>query len=107
MQKVKQNQGFRISRRRALAAMSVPLVAVALPAVTHAAGLAPARVASLSSSTKVGYVYVNLNMPGGNAVAGFTRNADGSLTPLAGSPFAIGGTGTGAGLGSQGAIQMT
>jgi hypothetical protein len=35
------------------------------------------------------------------------RHADGSLTPLAGSPFSAGGAGLGAGLASQGAIQVT
>jgi len=34
-------------------------------------------------------------------------HADGSLTPLHGSPFAAGGAGTGAGIGSQGALQVT
>ena len=50
----------------------------------------------------VGYVYVNDNTAGANTVAGFDRHADGTLTPLAGSPFAVGGAGTGSGIGSQG-----
>ena len=37
----------------------------------------------------------------------FDRHADGTLTPLPGSPFATGGAGTGAGIGSQGALQIT
>jgi 6-phosphogluconolactonase (cycloisomerase 2 family) len=40
-------------------------------------------------------------------VAAFARRDDGSLTPVAGSPFSAGGAGTGAGLASQGAIQVT
>src|SRR5262249_56862520 len=42
-----------------------------------------------------------------NPRGGVARHADGSLTPLAGSPFSAGGTGLGAGLASQGAIQVT
>jgi 6-phosphogluconolactonase len=49
-------------------------------------------------------VYTITNQVAGNAVAAFTRGADGTLTP-AGS-FATGGTGTGAGLGSQGAVTL-
>src|SRR5262249_43090732 len=48
---------------------------------------------------------VNDNTTGVNTVAGFDRHADGSLTPLPGSPFAAGGSGTGHGLASQGALQ--
>lgn len=59
------------------------------------------------TSAVVGHAYVNDNTPGVNTVAVFDRHADGSLTPVAGSPFAIGGEGTGAGLGSQGAIQLS
>ncbi len=54
-----------------------------------------------------GYVYVNDNTAGTNTIAGFARHADGSLTPLPGSPFPAGGAGTGAGIGSQGALQQT
>jgi 6-phosphogluconolactonase len=54
-----------------------------------------------------GYVYINDNTAGTNTIAGFARHADGSLTPLPGSPFPAGGAGTGAGIGSQGALQQT
>ena len=54
-----------------------------------------------------GYTYVNDNTATANTIAGFQRNADGSLTPLPGSPFNAGGAGNGAGLASQGAIQAT
>lgn len=54
-----------------------------------------------------GYVYVNDNTTGINTIAGFSRQADGSLTPLPGSPFPAGGAGTGAAIGSQGALQET
>jgi 6-phosphogluconolactonase len=50
-------------------------------------------------------VYTLTNQVAGNAVAIFSRAADGTLTP-AGS-VATGGTGTGAGLGSQGAVTLS
>jgi 6-phosphogluconolactonase len=56
---------------------------------------------------QAGYTYVNDNTAGANTVAGFQRHADGSLTPIVGSPFLAGGAGLGAGLASQGAIQVT
>jgi hypothetical protein len=52
-----------------------------------------------------GHVYVNDNTAGTNTIAGFERHSDGSLTPLSGSPFAAGGSGTGTIVGSQGALQ--
>ena len=42
-----------------------------------------------------------------NTIDGFARHADGSITAMAGSPFAAGGAGLGTGLASQGAIQAT
>src|SRR5713101_2166515 len=57
------------------------------------------------TSDVVGHLYVNDNTAGMNTVAGFDRHADGSLSPIKGSPFAAGGAGTGAGIGSQGALQ--
>ena len=55
----------------------------------------------------VGHAYVNDNNAGENTIAGFDRHADGSLTPIPGSPFPAGGEGKGAGLPSQGAIQLS
>jgi 6-phosphogluconolactonase (cycloisomerase 2 family) len=55
----------------------------------------------------VGHAYVNDNTAGVNTVAGFDRHADGSLTPISGSPFNVGGAGLGKGLASQGAIQLS
>jgi 6-phosphogluconolactonase len=63
--------------------------------------------ASARTSPVVGHVYVNDNTAGPNTVAAFDRHADGTLTPEAGSPFTAGGAGTGAGLASQGALQMS
>lgn len=54
-----------------------------------------------------GYVYVNNNSAGTNTVSAFARSSDGSLTALAGSPFDVGGAGTGGAIGSQGALQLS
>jgi len=48
-----------------------------------------------------GAVYTSTNAPGGNAVEVFNRAADGAITPA--GVYPTGGTGTGAGLGSQSA----
>jgi 6-phosphogluconolactonase len=75
---------------------------VALPialALTLAA-LGIAAAGAMASSPKA--VYTLTNDPAGNAVQVFERDGDGSLVP--GDQFATGGTGTGAGLGNQGAL---
>ncbi len=69
-------------------------------------GAAVASSGALAAPT-AGHVYVNDNTAGTNTVAAFDRNADGTLTEVAGSPFATGGAGTGNGIGSQGALQRT
>jgi len=66
-----------------------------------------AAASSASASTGDTHVYVNDNTAGVNTVAGFTRHGDGTLTALPGSPFAAGGAGKGAIIGSQGALQAT
>jgi 6-phosphogluconolactonase len=65
-------------------------------------GAATAASASTASTSPV----VG-NTAGSNTIDGFARHADGSVTPLPGSPFAAGGAGLGTGLASQGAIQAT
>jgi len=70
--------------------------------------LGAAASASASTTTPVvGYTYIDGNTATANTIDAFARHADGSVTPLAGAPFAAGGAGTGAGLASQGAIQVT
>jgi 6-phosphogluconolactonase len=64
-------------------------------------------VAASAGSDVVGHVYVDNNSATTNSVAGFDRHADGTLTPIAGSPFAAGGAGTGSPRGSAGAIQFS
>jgi 6-phosphogluconolactonase len=60
-----------------------------------------------AASGIVGHLYVNDNTTGVNTVAGFDRHADGTLTPIPGSPFAVGGTGTGKPAASQGSLQLS
>ena len=64
-------------------------------------------VASAHAGRVIGHLYVNDNTSPGNTIAAFDRHADGSLTPIPGSPFAAGGAGTGSAIGSQGALQVT
>ena len=94
--------------------MRIPKPGPILLGLTAAAALAAVPVtasASASASTHwspvVGHVYVNDNTAGTNTIGAFDRHADGSLTREAGSPFAAGGAGTGAGLSSQGALQIS
>ena len=88
---------------RLLSRTSLPFAVLALALAGPAVGPAGAH----GPSGVVGHVYVNDNTKGTNTIAGFVRHADGSLTPLPGSPFSVGGAGTGAGLASQGALQVT
>lgn len=87
-------------QRLSLATIGAGLAA----AVAASFGVAPAQAAP---ADVVGHAYVNDNTAGTNTLAAFDRHADGSLTPMPSSPFAIGGAGAGAGLGSQGSLQAT
>src|SRR4029079_18074913 len=84
----------RLSRLHRLAASAMALA-------TLIVGLAASPVAAAASPV-VGHVYVNNNSATRNTVAGFDRHANGSLTPIAGSPFDAGGAGTGAAFGAAG-----
>ena len=76
--------------------------AIAAIAATLSVGTAAA-----AGPATVGHVYVNNNSSGQNTIAAFDRHADGSLTPIAGSPFNAGGVGTGAPYGSAGGLQRS
>ena len=76
-------------------------------AVAAAVAVPASASASDGQSPVVGHVYVNDNTKPANTIGAFDRHADGRLTPEAGSPFAAGGAGTGAGLASQGALQFS
>jgi 6-phosphogluconolactonase (cycloisomerase 2 family) len=65
--------------------------------------LAPRATAGTTGSA--GAVYVMTNDAHANAVIGFDRDANGSLTET--GTFATGGRGTGAGLGSQGSLILS
>src|SRR3954464_9495100 len=58
-----------------------------------------------TAMASTGAVYTQTNAPAGNAVHRLDRGPDGSLTPVA--TYRTGGTGTGAGLGSQGAVALS
>ena len=82
-------------------------IAGSLTLLAALAAVAAGSASAAPASRVVGQVYVNDNPAGANTVAGFDRHADGSLTPLPGSPFRAGGAGTGSGLASQGALQQS
>ena len=88
---------------RLLSRMSVP---VALLAAALAGPAAASADGGHGHHHGQDYVYLDGNAAAANTIAGFVRNADGSLSALPGSPFAAGGLGLGASLGSQGAIQV-
>ncbi|MGZ4314428.1 MAG: hypothetical protein ACXVRS_01200, partial [Gaiellaceae bacterium] len=71
------------------------LLVLAATATVVVAGSAAASPAGPGASGVVGHVYVNDNTAGTNTIGGFKQHADGTLTPLNGSPFAAGGAGTG------------
>jgi 6-phosphogluconolactonase (cycloisomerase 2 family) len=64
-----------------------------------------ALTTSLHAATAVGAVYVMSNSPAGNEVLAFDRLADGTLAWQ--NSYPTGGTGTGAGLGNQGAVTLS
>ena len=79
-------------------------LAAATAAIVASLGAGSALAAG---SPTVGHVYVNNNSAGHNSIAAFDRHADGSLTPIVGSPFNAGGAGTGVPFGSAGGLQET
>jgi len=88
----------------------IPKTVTMLFGLTATAALAagPASAATAHHGTPVvGHVYVDDNTAGTNTIGAFDRHADGTLTPEAGSPFTAGGAGTGSGLASQGALQIS
>jgi 6-phosphogluconolactonase (cycloisomerase 2 family) len=82
-------------------------LAVSAVAAVGAAGSSATAAFGDHAAAVVGHVYVNDNSAGENTIAAFDRHVDGTLSPVAGSPFAAGGSGTGSGIGSQGALQIS
>jgi 6-phosphogluconolactonase (cycloisomerase 2 family) len=77
----------------------------ALAASSLLALLVAASATASSPSNGPGAVYTLTNSASGNAVAAFSRAADGTLSPQ--GTYASGGRGTGALLGSQGALVLS
>jgi 6-phosphogluconolactonase (cycloisomerase 2 family) len=86
---------------------SVLAASISLLGAATAASASTASTSTAGTSTVVGYTYIDGNTTVSNTIDGFARHADGSVTPLPGSPFPAGGAGLGTGLASQGAIQAT
>jgi 6-phosphogluconolactonase len=76
-----------------------------LMVVILAASFALSGAGVAAAAGDSGAVYTLTNNAAGNAVAIFNRAADGTLTPAGSVP--TGGLGTGAGLGSQGALTLS
>ena len=74
---------------------------VCLLATLAAAAAIGSGTAAAATSPVVGHVYVNDDTAGTNTIAGFNRHADGTLTPMTGSPFPAGGAGAGSGLAAR------
>jgi len=87
--------------------MRLPRIAALLVLAVVAAVVVTGGASASSTSRVIGHVYVNDNTAPVNTVAGFDRHADGSLTAMQGSPFAIGGAGTGQPDASQGSLQLS
>jgi 6-phosphogluconolactonase len=83
------------------------MLATAIGLLGTAASAEATTVHANTTSPVVGYTYLDGNTATANTIDAFARHADGSVTPLPGSPFTIGGAGSGVGLASQGAIQVT
>jgi len=88
---------MRFSRTRLALGVTVAAAAFAISATSAAA-------AGGHSDRPVGAVYTLSNATAGNAVIAFGRYADGTL--LSNGVYPTGGLGTGAGLGSQGALAV-
>ena len=82
---------------------SAGVVILAIAALLSTAGVSLAA----TGSRVVGHLYVNNNTAGRNTISGFDRHADGTLTPIAGTPFDAGAAGAGAPTGSAGALQRS
>jgi hypothetical protein len=107
--RIKENENQKASggnRRWLSAAAGVAVAAAAGVAVAASIPAASASASQVRTSPVTGHVYLDDGTAGTNTIAAFSRHADGTLTPVPGSPFKAGGAGTGAGLASQGAVQL-
>lgn len=83
------------------------LLVLTVAAAVVMVGGAAAAPGDPPASRVIGHVYVNDNTAPVNTVAGFDRHADGTLTTMRGSPFVVGGSGTGHADASQGSLQLS
>jgi 6-phosphogluconolactonase len=88
--------------RTPIALLTVAFLAAGCSETDFLSPTGPSKALGLSSP---GAVYLMSNGAGGNAVIAFDRSSDGTLSPAGEIP--TGGTGAGAGLGSQGSIILT
>ncbi len=88
--------GFKMFKRFSLALLAITLLIAGLLGLTSSASAAGGYA---------GYVYTETNSASGNGILVFGRGTDGTLTAL--TTILTGGLGTGAGLGSQGALALT
>jgi 6-phosphogluconolactonase len=94
-------------RKRKWLAAGGTLLAASIGLLGAATAASASTASASTTSPVVGYTYIDGNTAVANTIDGYARHADGSLTAMAGSPFAAGGAGLGTGLASQGAIQAT
>ena len=71
-----------------------------------AASASASTTSASTASPVVGYTYLDGNTATSNTIDAFA-DTDGSVSPVGSGTFAAGSIGSGAGLGSQGAIQVT
>jgi hypothetical protein len=76
-----------LGMKRYLVLVSVVATTVALQSLCAAPAMAWNRPDHI-------YVETNIKTPNGNSIAAFTRETNGDLTPIVGSPFLTGGAGT-------------
>jgi 6-phosphogluconolactonase len=81
------------------------VASIALAALAACAGAQAQTGLAQGFSQPLGSVYTLSNAPGDNQVVSFYRASDGSLTP--GRRYSTGGSGTGTGLGNQGALALS
>ena len=86
------------TRRHTLGAIALALSAVALPMAANAG-------AHDAQGLRSGMVFVSSNDAAGNELLVYARTPEGGLMPY--TRMATGGTGSGAGLGSQGAVTLS
>jgi hypothetical protein len=69
------------------------IIAKAVPNLVFALWLAGGSIQATFAAPSFVYINANINIPGQNAVIALQNDGNGNLTPVAGSPFATGGTG--------------